>query len=94
MCRAMYCIFFLGKKNNFTVYFITICKLWFFLTICGLPICEKTHLSELAGLLVLGLKIHTFSNAIHIKYTRPTLKGVKRSKSLQTKWPPGNNKKK
>ena len=48
----------------------------------------KAYLSELAGLLVTGLKMYTSSKIRYMRYTRPTLNEVKRSNSLHTKWPP------
>lgn len=48
-----------------------------------------SHLSELAGRLVTGLKIDTRSKQQYNKYTRPILNGVNKSKVLQRKCPPG-----
>ena len=47
-----------------------------------------TDRPELAGRLVTGLMSVTCENARYIRYTSPTLNGVKISKSLQTKLPP------
>lgn len=43
------------------------------------------YLSELAGLLVTGLKIYTSSKARYMRYIKPTLNGVNRSNTLHTK---------
>ena len=50
------------------------------------------YLSELAGLLVTGLKTYNSSKTRYIRYTRPTLNAVNRSNTLHTKWPPEEKK--
>lgn len=49
---------------------------------------DSLYLSELAGLLVTGLKMYSSSKTRYIRYTRPILNGVNRSNTLHTKWPP------
>ena len=51
------------------------------------------YLSELAGLLVVGLNIQTFLKALYKRYIQPTLNGVNISNNLQTKCPPKRQKK-